>query len=248
MADGVSDFTMSKIHDTWTVLPHGPLISIDDGILTVTGQIQMPLVELQRRMTVVRLKGGSCVIYSAIALGDAEMKQIEALGTPRYLIVPGDAHRLDAKVFKQRYPALRVIAPEGARERVEKVVTVDAVIASFDDPDVTLQSVAGTAGHEAALLVQRASGTTLILNDLVGNLRRKEGFEGWLLHLLGFGSNDPQIATAAKLMMIESKVQLRQQMMYWADNGKLKRILVSHGDPIESDPAGVLRALAATLA
>ena len=125
--------------------------------------------------------------------------------------MPGDAHRLDAKVFKQRYPALRVIAPQGARKRVEEAVPVDAANADFDDPDVTLQSVAGTAGHEAALMVRRASGTTLILNDLIGNLRRKEGLEGWLLHLLGFGSDNPQIATAAKLMMIESKAKLRQQ-------------------------------------
>jgi hypothetical protein len=62
-------------------------------------------------------------------------------------------------VFKQRYPALRVIAPEGARERVEKAVRVDAVKVDFHDPDVTLQTVAGTAGHEAALLVRRGSGT-----------------------------------------------------------------------------------------
>jgi hypothetical protein len=48
--------TAPKIHDTWTVLPHGPLIPVDDGIVTVTGQIRMPLVELQRRMTVVQLR------------------------------------------------------------------------------------------------------------------------------------------------------------------------------------------------
>ena len=93
---------MTKIHDTWTVLPHGPLSEVDDGILTVTGQLQMPLVELQRRMTVVRLADGGLVIYSAVALDEPHMAQIEALGTPRYLIVPGDAHRLDARIFKQR--------------------------------------------------------------------------------------------------------------------------------------------------
>lgn len=238
---------MTKVHDTWTVLPHGRLIHIDDGILTVTGQMPMPLVDLQRRMTIVRLKDGASIIYSAIALDEPEMEQIEAFGAPRYLIVPGDAHRVDAKIFKQRYPALRVIAPQGARERVEKAVRVDAVTADFYDPDVTLQHVGGTAGHEAALLVRRNSGTTLILNDLIGNLRRKDGFEGWLLHILGFGSDSPQIATAAKLLMIKSKSELREQLLEWADRVPLKRILVSHGEPMETDPAGVLRDLVGTL-
>ena len=68
-------------------------------------------------------------IYSVIALDDAEMKQIDEFGTSRYLIVPGDAHRLDAKIFKQRYPALQVIIPPGALNRVQKPVPVDATSA-----------------------------------------------------------------------------------------------------------------------
>lgn len=238
---------MPHIHESWTVLPHGLLTEVDDGILTVTGDIHMPLVELERRMTVVRLRGGSSVIYSAIALDEAEMKQIETLGMPRWLVVPGDAHRLDAKIFKQRYPQLQVIAPEGARKRVEDVVPIDATSVDFGDPEVMLRTVAGTGGHEAALLVRRRGGTTLIVSDLIGNLRRKGGFEGWLLHVMGFGGDKPEIPTVEKILMMRNKADLRQQMLDWAAIPDLKRILVSHGAPMESDPAGVLRELAATL-
>jgi hypothetical protein len=238
---------MPHIHESWTVLPHGPLTEVDDGILTVTGDIHMPLVELERRMTVVRLRGGSSVIYSAIALDEAEMKQVETLGMPRWLVVPGDAHRLDAKIFKQRYPQLQVIAPEGARKRVEDVGPVDATNVDFGDPEVMLRTVAGTGGHEAALLVRRRGGTTLIVSDLIGNLRRKGGFEGWLLHVMGFGGDKPEIPTVEKILMVRNKADLRQQMLDWAAIPDLKRILVSHGAPMESDPAGVLRELAATL-
>jgi hypothetical protein len=48
-------------------------------------------------------------------------------------------------------------------------------------------------------------------------------------------------------MMIENKAQLREQLIYWADNADLKRVLVSHGDPIEGDLSGVFRELADTL-
>jgi hypothetical protein len=239
---------MPKIHESWTVLPHGPLTQVDDGILTVTGDIHMPLVDLERRMTVVRLRGGSSVIYSAVALDEAGMEQIEALGMPRWLVVPGDAHRLDAKIFKQRYPQLQVITPEGARKRVQEVVPVDAVSVDFGDPEVTLRTVAGTGGHEAALLVRRRRGTTLILSDLIGNLRRKGGFEGWLLHVMGFGGDKPEIPIVEKMLMVRNKADLRQQMLDWAAIPDLRRILVSHGAPIEADPAQTLHELAATLA
>jgi hypothetical protein len=41
---------MSQPYQHWNVLPHGKLSEIDDGILTVVGQIRMPLVNLPRRM------------------------------------------------------------------------------------------------------------------------------------------------------------------------------------------------------
>jgi len=238
---------MPSIHETWTVLPHGSLTEIDDGILTVTGQIHMPLVDLERRMTIVRLRDNSTVIYSAVALDDAEMKQIETFGTPRYLIVPGDAHRLDAKIFKQRYPDLEIIAPPGALERVAKAVPVDATSVDFGDPDIAWHVVSGAGGHEAALLVHRESGTTLILSDLIGNLRRKDGFDGWMLHILGFGGDEPQIPTVERMLMVGDKKALRQQFLDWAAIPDLRRVIMSHGEPIETLPADALRELAATL-
>ena len=238
---------MPHVHDSWTVLPHGPLTEIDDGILTVTGLIHLPLVDLERRMTVVRLHDGSAVIYSAIALEDAEMNTVEAFATPRYLVVPNDAHRLDAKIYKQRYPRIRVLAPWGARDRVARIVPVDSTEADFADPDVAWHIVSGAAGHEASLHVRRASGTTIILSDLIGNLRRKDGFEGWMLHMMGFGNDTPQIPTVEKLLMVEDKARLRQQFLDWADISGLRRIIMSHGEPIETDPAQALRDLASSL-
>jgi hypothetical protein len=239
---------MTAVHQTWEVLPHGPVTAIDDGLLTVTGRIPLPLVELERRMTVVRLNDGSTVIYSAVALDEEAMRQIETLGTPRYLVVPGDAHRLDAKIYKERYPNLRVLTAPGARDRVEKAVHVDACEADFGDPDVTWHVIAGSGGHEAALLVRRVSGTTIIVSDLIGNLRRKGGFEGWMLHVMGFGDDAPVVPAVERVLMVDSKAQLRQQFLDWAAIPDLRRIIMSHGKPIEHGAAQALRDLAQTLA
>lgn len=238
---------MTKPFEQWTVLPHGKLTQVDENILTVVGEIHMPLMDLPRRMTVVRLADGGLVVFSAIALDEVEMKALEAYGRPAYLIVPSDKHRLDAGIWKDRYPKIQVIAPEGAREKVEETVPVDIVTPIFDDPSVQFLTVPGTRGREAALVVRTSQGTTLVLNDVVGNIRNASGFGGWLLHLAGFAGDEAQVPVVVKLAVIEDTAALRAQLLQWAEIETLVRILVSHGSPIDENPRQVLRDLAASL-
>jgi len=238
---------MSKPQTEWKVLPHGKLTAVEDDILTVVGDIPMPVGNMKRRMTVVRLRDGRLVIFSAVALGEEEMRVLEDFGEPAFLIVPNDHHRLDSKIWKDRYPAIQVITPEGAREKVQKVVTVDATHVDFNDPGVTLVTVPGMRGHEAALEIRRPNGTTLILNDVVGNMRNTSGFGGWLLRRMGFAGEKPHVPFPIKMAMIRDKGALAQQLRRWADLPALKRIIVSHGSAIEDNPRGVLRDLAVSL-
>jgi len=239
---------MTRPNEHWNVLPHGKLTPIDDGMLTVEGRIKMPLMDLPRRMTVVRLHDSRLVVWSAIALDDAAMATFEAFGRPAFLVVPNDHHRLDAKAWKNRYPELKVIAPEGAREKIADVVAVDTTSPDFGDPGVTFVTVPGTRAHEAALVVRRERGTTLVLNDLVGNIRAASGIDGWLLRLAGFAGDDAQIPRVVKMALVKDAADLRAQLLEWAELPGLRRIIVSHGDPIESEPQRTLRDLAASLA
>ncbi len=239
---------MTKPFQHWTVLPHGKLVQIDENILTVVGEIHMPLMDLPRRMTVVRLTDSSLVVFSAIALDDDEMSALEGYGRPAYLIVPSDKHRLDAKTWKDRYPEIQVIAPEGARAKVKEEVPVDTVAPRFNDPNVHFVTVPGTRGREAALLIRTPKGTTLVLNDVVGNIRGAAGFGGWLLHLAGFAGKEAQVPAVVKMAVIEDTRALRTQLLEWSEIDTLVRILVSHGSPIEESPRQVLRELAESLA
>jgi len=231
----------------WQVLPHGKPTRIGDNMLTVTGDIHMPLMELPRRMTVVRLHDARLVVYSAIALDEDEMIAPEAWGRPAYLVVPSDRHRLDAKIWKARYPAIQVVTPPGARAKVEELVAVDTVAPDFKDADVDFMAVPGTRGHEAALMVRSAGGCTLILNDVVGNIHDAKGFGGWLLRLAGFAGDEPHIPSVVKMMVVDDTQALRLQLIEWAAMPTLTRIVVSHGDIIEDNPRQVLRELAASL-
>jgi len=238
---------MPKPFTQWTVLPHGKLRQIDDNILTVVGTLEMPLVALQRRMTVIRLNDGRLVIFSAIALDEDEMKALEAWGRPTFLIVPNDQHRLDAKIWLDRYPDMLVVAPEGAREKVQEVVAVHSVEPQFEDPNLEYIVVPGTRQREAALLHRSPRGATLILNDVVGNIRGEGGFGGWVLRMAGFAGDNAQVPRVVRMAMVHDKHALRVQLQTWSHIDALRRVLVSHGDPIEDKPRQTLRELAAAL-
>jgi len=238
--------TRPDVH--WKVRPHGKLTEIDDGILTVEGEIRMPLTVLPRRMTVVRLADSRLVVWSAIALDEPEMTRLESFGAPGYLIVPNGHHRLDARAWKGRYPYVKVVAPKGSRAKVEAVVPVDTSAPDFGDPNVQFLTVLGTREREAALVVRRPNGATLVLNDIVGNIRGATGIGGWFLRLMRFAGDAAQIPRPVKRAMVDDAGALREQLLRWAGLQPLKRILVSHGESIETNPQQVLRDLAGSLA
>jgi hypothetical protein len=239
---------MIQTYQHWKVRPHGKLSKIDEGILTVTGPIRMPLGSFPRRMTVVRLSDSRLVVWSAIALDEKEMATLEAFGRPAFLIVPNDHHRLDARAWKERYPPVQVVAPQGSRAKVEKRVPVDTTAPDFGDPSVQFVTVSGTREREAALIARTPNGTTLVLNDLVGNIRDASGVSGRLLGLAGFAGKSAQIPRVVKWNLVKDANALRAQLLQWAEMDSLKRILVSHGEPIEANPRQTLLGLAESLA
>lgn len=239
---------MTKPFEEWTVLPHGQLVQLDENLLEVTGVIHMPMADFARRMTVVRLFDGSLVIYSAIALDEVEMRALEAYGRPAYLVVPNDAHRLDAKIWKDRYPTMRVIAPAGAREKVEEVVPVDDTAIDFGDPRVQFVTVPGTGDTEGALVVDSPKGTSLVLNDIVFNVGDKPGVGGWLLKLMGMTGDEPRVPPLVKLRSVKDKHALAAQLEDWSHLPALRRVIVSHGKIIDHDASAILERVAGELA
>jgi hypothetical protein len=237
-----------KFHKQWTVLPHGRIEDVDEGILTVEGDIPMPLGKFPRRMTAIGLSGSRSVIFSAMALKEPDMRRLEALGTPSFLIVPNAHHRLDARIWKQRYPGLKVVSPPGAKDSAGEVTPVDATFGVFGDPSVELVTVAGTGEAEAALVVTRKGRTTLVVNDVIAHVRNPRGLGAKIMaRLFGFGVHAPQVPRIVKRIMVKDRKALAGQFRAWADDPQLQRIIVSHGEIIDNDPAGALQSLAAKL-
>jgi len=232
---------MPKFNDRWDVGPHGPIEKLDDGIFTAAGEIVMPLGRFPRRMTLVVLSGGRAAIWSPMPLGDVEMAQIEALGRPAFLIVPGIGHRLDIRPWKARYPEARILCPPGARQAVEEAVPVDATSDILEDPDVVFVTVPGVGEREAALLIRRNGRLTLVVNDILGNVRHPHGIGAHIMsRLFGFGPGRPRLPRTARRLLLKDANALASALRDWAAAPGLARVVVSHGDVIADDPAGVL--------
>jgi hypothetical protein len=107
------------------------------------------------------------------------MARLEILGRMAWLVVPGDDHRFDAKPWLHRYPTMHVATPAGACDEALEVVPVESTAPDFGDADARWVTVRGTREHEAALVVRGAKGTTIDVNDLIGNLRHEHGFTEW---------------------------------------------------------------------
>jgi hypothetical protein len=236
-----------KFNKEWTVLPHGRVKTVDDRIVTVEGDISMPLGKFPRRMTVVGLSRNRSAVFSAMALNEPAMRRIEEVGKPSFLIVPNGHHRIDALPWKQRYPKLKVLCPPGAKKSVCEAVPVDSTHDILGDKDVQFVVVEGTNKAEAALVVRRKSGTTLVANDVIANVRHPHGLGGKIIaRLAGFGVKRPQVPRVVKRIMIEDKNKLAKQLREWSEIPGLRRIIPSHGDMIER-PAPALQKMAEEL-
>lgn len=236
---------MAKALTHWKVFPHEPLEKLEDNLWRVEQTI--PNMPMKRVMTVARTGNGKLLIHNGIALEEGAMKALEAAGEPAYLLVPNGFHRLDARIFKERYPSLKVVAPRGSRAKVEEVVPVDLTYEQFPGDDgVRLETLDGVGEQEGALIVRSGENTSLVLNDAVFNMPHQPGLKGAVIRMVG-STGGPKITRVARLFLIKDNGALRAHLERLASLPGLRRVIVSHHETITDDPAGTLRRVAASL-
>jgi hypothetical protein len=235
---------MAKAHSSWKVLPHGPIEKLSERVWRVEGAL--PNMPMKRVMTIAKRADGGLVIHNGICVADKELAEIGGWGRVAAIAVPNGYHRLDAKVFHEKFPTARVICPEGARAKVAEVVPVTGTYGDEPADDaVRFETLEGTKGGEGAMIVRDKSGTTLVLNDIVFNMPHVGGFTGFVLRRVTGSTGGPRISRIARWFVARDKPALRAHLERLAGLPELRRVVVSHHQVI--DEPGVLRQVAQTL-
>lgn len=227
------------------ILPHKGFAEIAPGLWQLEGSLPFPL---KRNMTVVKLESGGLLIYSAIALDDAGMAQLERLGRPEIIVVPQPFHVMDLAFYKSRYPSLLVLGAD--QKKTYHGVSVEAdVLQALHDPRVSATLAPGLRTHEVHLFVKIPEGHALLVCDLfAGDDCYPPGFGAKLTSLLvgtpsaGFG-----IPKIVKWRQIADRAAVKKYITDLAADSSIRLVLVCHGAPLKQNVAAELSAVAANL-
>jgi hypothetical protein len=225
---------MPAAFSSWTVLPHKPIEKLAPNLWRVTGTLGK---DVQRQMMLARMADGRVIVHNAIALDDAEMKELEAWGEPSVIFVPNGFHRMDAAIWKQRYPNAKVYAPAGARKRVEKVVQVDGTTADApSDASAKLVPLDGCP-MEGVMEVRTDEGVTVVFCDAVLNMPKLKFPMSLFLGPTGTISSP----LAMRAFALKDKKAFAAHLDRISSTPDLTRLTFGHGRPITEDPGGALR-------
>jgi hypothetical protein len=237
---------MAKGNTTWKVLPHSPIEKLSENLWRVEGDL--PNMPLKRVMAIAKRADGDLVIHNGVALSPSAMAEIDAFGKVRYIIVPNGFHRMDARVYKDRYPEARVLCPRGCKKKVEEVVPVDGAYEDFPaDAAVSLETLEGVGEQEGVMIVKSQDGASLVFNDALFNMPHVPGAHGFVLRYITASSGGLKVSRIARLFIVKDRAAYRTQLERLAETPSLRRILVAHHETVKEGAAEALRAVAASL-
>ena len=230
----------------YKILPHGEIETHGPDLWSVSGSLAIPL---RRRMVIYRLKDGTLLLHSVIALDEAGMAKLDALGKPSVVIVPHAGHRMDAGFYKRRYPGVRVVCPAGTRAEVEKVVAVDATCEdTLPALGIGLHPQVGWKHGEVVFELPAAGGKALLVSDVLGHRPYAAGLGGWVLSRVtgGIGAR-LGVPRIMKWGFLKDKAAARGSLSALAQIPNVAIVLPAHGEPVVSDCNEALRQAAAAL-
>ncbi len=211
---------------------------ISDRIWLCTYGVKYFAAELDARMTVIRLMNGRLMLHSPCEITPEIAKEITALGEVAYVIAPSNFHYLHVPSVQAAFPDAKTYICPGIEQKRPDIsfdfaLEDTAPLDWSDDLDQAL--VRGSRWMWEVTFFHKAS-KTLILVDLIENITDATPRVNWVLKLWW------------KLFRMWNKaLPAPEYRMGWKDQTAakaslerilawdFKRIILAHGDVIESD-------------
>ncbi|WP_299200565.1 DUF4336 domain-containing protein [uncultured Amphritea sp.] len=196
------------------------------------------------RMTVVRLADDELWIHSPIALTDELIRQIDQLGTVKYLISPNPLHHLFIQAWQDRYPEALTFGTKALQQKRPEICFEGIFTPHFNAPwaeDIAQLLFTGSPAMEECVFFHKPS-ATLIVTDLIENFA-PESFtplKRWVASAAGILAPNGKMPLDWRLSFMFSKTKAKQHLqniLSWHP----KKIVMAHGQIINSDAEHFLK-------
>jgi hypothetical protein len=218
--------------------PFGDDIWLADGPLTAVAGFRYPT-----RMAVIRLPDGGLFLWSPTAMSDALCAAVDALGEVRCLVAPNSLHHLFLADWKAAYPAARLYAPPGLRQK-RKDLAFDGDLGDAPEPEWTgaidQASVRGNLITTEVVFFHRASRTALF-TDLIQQFD-PAWFTGWralVARLDLMTAPQPEVPRKFRTAFTDRKAARAAlaRILEWP----AEKVVMAHAPPAEADGQAFIR-------
>jgi hypothetical protein len=201
--------------------------------------------DLRRNVSIIRLGSGELVIHSTGPFSSEDVAAISALGRPGWLVDAMVAHDTFAKEGRAAFPGVPYLAPAGFSEVAEVETTLILPAPAAWATELKVLRIEGVPSYQEHVFFHAPS-RTLIVADLVFNFGPDEPI--WtelMLKVAVSGDHHPGMSRPFK-MAIKDEPAFQDsvaRMMAW----DFDRVIVGHGDVIESGGKEKVAAALATM-
>lgn len=222
-----------------TYPPLDTLKQVDEGVWIVDGPVirfGLPGLKFSfpTRMTILRLEGG-LLLHSPTRCTEPLLREVRALGTPRWIVGPNRVHYWWIPEWQEAFPAAEVHLAPRILEQAPKghftrpTSTIESETGHAWDAEVATLTVSGDFMTEVILFHRKTR--TLVLTDLIENLEvdKLDGaLERWVTRVGGMQDPDGQTPIDIRLTYWRQRAALRaavETMITWDP----ARLILSHG-------------------
>jgi hypothetical protein len=213
---------------------------IAENLWLMAYPLKMLGADLRRNVTLIRLHSGKLVIHSSAPFTAADIAAIRAFGEPGWLLDGILRHDTFAQEGREAFPGIPYLAPEGFSEVVGFPTTpIVPAPAEWDGELLALEIQGAPSARDTALL--HAPSRTLILTELIFNFGDAEPL--WtelLLRVAVGGEHHPGMSRPFKAG-VKDEAAFKSSVatiLSW----DFDRVIVGHGEVIETDGHAKLRA------
>jgi len=196
-------------------------------------------LHLGTRMTVLRLRDGTLLVHSPIAMTPSLKAEVDAIGPVRHIVAPNIYHHLYAGEWKAAYPDALLHAATGLAKR-RKDLAIDSELRGVAHPDwgddLATSFLDGTMLNETVFFHRPSR--SLIVADVLENFETSAHWPTRVYLKLGGIHGKPGLSLPLRMVYRDKKRARRaiDEILSW----DFDRIVLAHGDVIERGGRDVL--------